>query len=145
VVQLLPNEVEIREYPPLLVAESTQNSFGQLFSYISGANAEGKKIPMTAPVITEGNTMSFILPEADGPEPTGQVELRTIPARRVAVIRFGGYITQSSYGKRLGILQQTLVTKGIQTEGAQFLMQYNDPWTPPFMRRNEVALVVSSA
>jgi hypothetical protein len=144
VVQGLSSDVEVREYPPLLVAESRQNSFGQLFNYISGANAEQKKIAMTSPVINEGNTMSFILPGDDGPEPTGQVELRTIPARKVAVVRFGGYVTQAGYEQRLAELRQTLAENSIGTEGSPFLMQYNDPWTPPFMRRNEIGLVVST-
>jgi hypothetical protein len=30
----------------------------------------------------------------------------------------------------------------ILTQGRPFLMRYNDPWTPPFMRRNEVAIEV---
>jgi hypothetical protein len=33
---------------------------------------------------------------------------------------------------------------GIATKGRPFLMRYNDPWTPPFLRRNEVAIEIST-
>jgi hypothetical protein len=39
-------------------------------------------------------------------------------------------------------LSKTLEVRGISTEGEPLLMQYNDPWTPPFSRRNEIALQV---
>ena len=39
-----------------------------------------------------------------------------------------------------GRVLDALDAHGIATRGGPFLMRYNDPWTPPFMRRNEVAI-----
>jgi hypothetical protein len=33
-----------------------------------------------------------------------------------------------------------LQANGVETTGRVFLMRYNDPWAPPFLRRNEVAI-----
>lgn len=40
-------------------------------------------------------------------------------------------------------LIKTLQNNNIETKGQPFLMRYNDPWTPPFLRRNEVAIEVN--
>jgi len=58
------------------------------------------------------------------------------------VIRFSGYMSQGSYEKNLNLLREALKDEGISTVGEPQLMQYNDPWTPPFSRRNEIALQV---
>ena len=40
-------------------------------------------------------------------------------------------------------LRQFLVEQGIQPLGDPTLNQYNPPWTPPFMRRNEIVVAVA--
>jgi len=50
---------EIRDYPALFVATSPMDdgemnrSFGQLFRFITGSNAEAEKIAMTSPVLID--------------------------------------------------------------------------------------------
>ena len=51
-------------------------------------------------------------------------------------------LTDGNYEKNLELLSKTLEVRGISTKGEPLLMQYNDPWTPPFTRRNEIALHV---
>jgi hypothetical protein len=51
-------------------------------------------------------------------------------------------MSQESYDKNLKRLRDALEGRGISTVGEPLLMQYNDPWTPPFSRRNEIALQV---
>jgi hypothetical protein len=51
-------------------------------------------------------------------------------------------MSQGSYDRNLGLLRDALEGRGISTVGEPLLMQYNDPWTPPFSRRNEIALQV---
>jgi hypothetical protein len=114
-------------------------------------SAKGEKIEMTAPVVTmntkEGMFMAFIMPQRFDmqsiPKPESSlVKLRLVEPRKLAVIRFSGYMSQGSYDKNLKLLREALEGRGISAVGEPQLMQYNDPWTPPFSRRNEIALQV---
>ena len=69
VLKLIDN-IEIREYPPVMKVKSTSkinNWFGKLFKYISGDNESGTKISMTSPVYmdkeNENYIMEFVLPK----------------------------------------------------------------------------------
>jgi hypothetical protein len=114
-------------------------------------SAKGEKIEMTAPVVTmnseKGLFMAFIMPERFDiqsiPKPlSSRVKIQLIEPRKLATIRFSGYVTEENYKKNLELLNKTLEARRISTEGEPLLMQYNDPWTPPFLRRNEIALQV---
>jgi len=154
-------EVELREYPELLLATVTglgdNTAFRLLFSYISGGNRSRKKIPMTAPVITsekiemiapvisDPNSFSFVMPLdyklEEIPEPlNSRIRIQKIPARRLAVIRFKGYARQKGVNEAKARLLSALQTNGIATVGEPSLMRYNSPWTLGFMRRNEVGI-----
>ena len=155
VLETLENGVEIRAYPEEIwattVSEDQNDAFSPLFRYISGENERGEKIEMTAPVVTmnteKGQFMAFIMPERFDiqsiPKPSSsRVKIQLIEPRKLATIRFSGYMTEGNYEKYLELLTKTLEVRGISTEGEPLLMQYNDPWTPPFSRRNEIALQV---
>jgi hypothetical protein len=155
VIETLENDVEIREYYDQIwavtLAEDQNQGFGRLFSYITGTNEDEKKIEMTAPVVTSNEdgemSMAFVMPEGFNQEGTPRpldekVKIELVKERRMAVITFSGYATEESWKRHLEILEETLEAHGIETSGDPVLMQYNDPWTPPFMRRNEVGLEV---
>lgn len=59
-------DVELRHYPEVVVAGisgfAEDVAFRYLFRYISGENTGRRKIPMTAPVISDESTMSFVMP-----------------------------------------------------------------------------------
>lgn len=150
VVQSLSSRVEIREYEEQTWIstsfENDQASFPVLASYIFGGNEEGENVAMTAPVITD-QKMSFILPagvtEYNAPIPDGQaIEFSTVPARKLAILAFTWLTPQSRVEKKTAQLLDILQEKGIGTTGRPFLMRYNDPMTPPFLRRNEVAIEI---
>ena len=71
--------VEIRFYPPVMMAKYTSKTqgsgFEKLFGYISGNNTKNAKIAMTTPVHmekkTDENSMAFVLPKkfSDGNTP----------------------------------------------------------------------------
>ena len=119
----------------------------------SGAGStKGEKIEMTAPVLSmnteKGQFMAFIMPERFDinsiPKPlSSRVKIELVEPRKLATIRFSGYVTQENYKKNLEQLNKTLENRGISTIGEPILMQYNDPWTPPFSRRNEIAVQVN--
>jgi hypothetical protein len=115
-------------------------------------SAKGEKIEMTAPVVSinteKGQFMAFIMPERfdinNIPKPlSSRVKIELVEPRKLATIRFSGYVTQENYKKNLEKLNQTLENRGISTIGEPLLMQYNDPWTPPFYRRNEIAVQIN--
>jgi hypothetical protein len=115
-------------------------------------STKGEKIEMTAPVVSmnteKGQFMAFIMPERFDinsiPKPSSsRVKIELVEPRKLATIRFSGYLTQENYKKNLEQLNKTLENRGISTIGEPLLMQYNDPWTPPFSRRNEIAVQVN--
>ena len=115
-------------------------------------STKGEKIEMTAPVVSmnteKGQFMAFIMPERfdinNTPKPSSsRVKIELVEPRKLATIRFSGYVTQENYKKNLEQLNKTLENRGISTMGEPLLMQYNDPWTPPFSRRNEIAVQVN--
>ena len=156
-------EIEFRQYPSLVLA-TTDNSpndagFNLLFAYISGSNKARDKIPMTAPVITSqkipmtspvvsnATSMSFVMPAGktreETPDPLdSRVRIVTLPEREVAVIRFTGYASPQEVDAVTSRLQDGLKKGGIETEGQPFLMRYDTPWMPGFLRRNEVAIEI---
>jgi len=115
-------------------------------------STKGEKIEMTAPVVSmnteKGQFMAFIMPERFDinsiPKPlSSRVKIELVEPRKLATIRFSGYVTQENYKKNLEQLNKTLENRGISTIGEPILMQYNDPWTTPFYRRNEIAVQVN--
>ncbi len=156
-------EIEFRQYPSLVLA-TTDNSpndagFNLLFAYISGSNKARDKIPMTAPVITSqkipmtspvvsnATSMSFVLPAGktreETPDPLdSRVRIVTLPEREVAVIRFTGYASPQEVDAVTVRLQDGLKKAGIETVGESFLMRYDTPWMPGFLRRNEVGIEI---
>ena len=165
------DDVEIREYPATVIAETTardqMTAFRRLFDYITGSNEGGESVPMTAPVkSTRGTSISMTAPvrsatTGDGdtmrmgfylpaeydmesaPKPTdADVNLREVPARTMAVVGFSWYAPGWRVEKYRSRLLHGLDATGYEPTGEPFLLRYNDPWTPPFMRRNEVAVTV---
>ncbi|WAI02170.1 SOUL family heme-binding protein [Methanogenium organophilum] len=156
-------EIEFRKYPALVLAtvESSGDNagFSLLFAYITGKNSTQNSISMTSPVITSqqiamtapvvsgATLMSFVMPQGltrdEIPEPLdSRVRISTLPGREVAVIRFRGYARHNEVAAAEGRLREGLRNVGIETVGEPFLMRYNPPWTPGFMRRNEVVMEI---
>jgi hypothetical protein len=144
-------EIEFRHYPELVLAtvDTAEDNagFNLLFAYISGSNKPREKIPMTAPVVSDAASMSFVMPaestRENVPDPLdSRVRIVTLPEREIAVIRFSGYAAQEDVDAATSRLQDGLKNVGIVTAGQPFLMRYDSPWTPGFMRRNEVAIEI---
>ena len=147
-------EIEIRHYEPSIQAVTTLAHNGQtgrgfkrLAGFIFGDNSTGESIAMTAPVQESlagpEPEMAFTMPSAyemdDLPEPRdGEVWLEEVPERTMAVISFSGWATASRIRKMQARLEATLVDQAFQIRGDWLLNQYNPPWTPPFLRRNEI-------
>jgi len=148
-------------------AEDAGNqAFPILAGYIFGKNKGEKKFAMTAPVtqtaapvrmdmtapvtqaaVADGTQVQFVLPKgvtlATAPEPIDpRVQLRLVPASTWAVIRYSGTWSQANYLEHLVELKAALQAAGVATQGEPVLARYNAPFTPWFMRRNEIWLAV---
>ena len=152
-------EVEIRDYPAFTVATTPMTdgemngSFRKLFGFITGTNEQSEKIAMTAPVLIDTakdkRTMSFIMPkkttEKGVPKPSGEsVSLGKVAAARFAVLRFSGGRTAANEEMALGKLTAWLEAGKMAAKGSAIFAYYDPPWTPIFMRRNEVMLRIEA-
>ena len=111
----------------------------------------GEKMAMTAPVETtageSGYVYAFIrerkytletLPEPLDP----RIRIREKPARYVAALRFSGFANARRYAKHREQLRTALDLDRMPRRGEFVLARYDAPFTPPFMRRNEVLVDV---
>jgi effector-binding domain-containing protein len=106
-----------------------------------------EQIEMTAPVLSDKASLAFVMPEGytteTAPEPLNEeVKIVEVPERLVAALRFSGRWTKSSFNAKSKELLNELATANLKTKGNAFAMLYNAPFTPWFMRRNEVAIEV---
>lgn len=153
------------------IGEGTGGAFRRLFGYISGDNQGDREIEMTAPVVRkraddekgakiemtvpvlqqpEGEgawRMVFVLPAAmtaeTAPVPTeDSVQVGTLPARRVAVIRFDGFLHDDNVAEARDRLIAWMAAEGLAPAGPAEVAAYNPPWTLPWFRRNEILIPV---
>jgi len=145
---------EIRDYPELTIVSTPMQkrgedgSFMRLFRFISGRNERSQKISMTTPVLmtgTESGVMSFIVPKDVArqgvPTPSNpEVTISTKPPARYAVYRFSGPSKPGPSEVAAKKLLAWVDAKHLLTSGSPspIYAYYNPPWTPGFMRRNEV-------
>ena len=146
-------------------------AFRILAGYIFGDNQAAEKMAMTAPVgsrpaddsvkmkmtapVTSapGNdeadsfTYSFVmesrysletLPVPNDP----RVRIRVVPERTMAVHRYSGTWSEDNYLKHERVLLDALADDAVATRGAPVSARYNAPFTPWFMRRNEVMIEI---
>jgi len=150
-------------------ASSGREAFPVLAGYIFGNNRESEKMRMTAPVEArpsdEGTQMAMTAPvtsirKGDDrytygfvmerkysretlPQPVDpRVRIREVPARTVAARAFSGRWTAENFLKQEKRLRSALVEDGIAAMGPLITARYNGPFTPWFLRRNEVIVEI---
>jgi len=149
--------------------QAGSQAFPILAGYIFGKNKGAQKFAMTAPVtqvampvklnmtapVTQtatpsGYLVQFVLPKdvnlASAPEPEdARVQLRAVPPTQVAVIRYSGLWSASNDAEHLAKLQAALRDANLLWQGEPIYSRYNPPFTPWFMRRNEIWLRVAES
>jgi hypothetical protein len=143
------------------------SAFRVLAGYIFGDNEPQQKMQMTAPVESrEGVRMNMTAPVTsqpsggDGPftyafvmerqytmetlpKPNNpDIRLVRRPARVMAVHRYSGGWSEARYEEHERILLDALAIDRVATTGTPVFARYNAPFTPWFMRRNEVMIEV---
>ena len=117
--------------------------------------AQSSKIAMTAPVVVEKKgaseqqqwTLYFVMPKSyrmdNLPKPNNpQVQIKEIKNKKVAVIRFSGWVDEEKLADRTAELQTWMKQEQLIAIGEPQLARYNPPWTLPWWRRNEVFIPV---
>ncbi len=145
--------------------EAVNAGFGPLARYIFARERAGAAIPMTAPVTQQGAPIAMTAPVTQQPDAGGggnwavrfvmpsrytletlpvpagaDVRLIPVPATRRAAIRFSGVATDSVIAAEQARLEAWVARRGVRPTGSPTYAYYNAPFTPWFLRRNEVWL-----
>ncbi len=148
--------------------EAIDKGFIVVAGYIFGKNISTQKIAMTTPVMQQSSekipmtvpvmqakgqnnswTLSFVMPSKYTlqtlPIPNNpDIKLKELPAKRFAVIRFSGMWTKANLNKRTSNLQEFIKSKNLVIVSEPVYAFFNPPWTPWFLRRNEIMIEVKT-
>jgi hypothetical protein len=144
-------------------------AFRKLFRYISADQRPQGKIAMTTPVIQQpvaadedagadsstahendrSYRFAFVMPAEynldDLPRPdNASIQLRSVPARLMAVRRYSGTWSEERYRKNRDQLLDAVKAAGLKTLGTPIFARYNAPFSLWFLRRNEVLIEVAA-
>lgn len=136
--------------------------FNRLAAYIFGRNVQKQVMAMTTPVFRESDghietldeasentkgvnnwTMSFVMPPSFDsitlPQPSDPlVTIQSIPAKKVATLRYTGSLNQQRISEYSQILLAWLDAQHIQCLSSPRSAAYDPPWTIRSLRRNEI-------
>lgn len=148
--------------------EAGNKAFKKLFNYISGENRSRSKVSMTAPVSQEKSgekipmtapvgqqraqdkwAVSFTMPASYTletlPVPDDlKITLRQVPARRMAAVRYTGTWSEKNYLQNKLELESWIRKQGLTAVSDPLWARYNPPFTPWFLRRNEILIPVDA-
>jgi DNA gyrase inhibitor GyrI len=148
---------DVRDYPAMTVVETSMarasdesdGSFNRLFRFITGNNETKQKIAMTTPVFVSDSqtnaTMAFVMPAKmktrQVPKPSDSaVTVRELAAGRFAVLRLSGGRSAKNETESLERLRAWMKAEGLKETSPPMYGYFDPPWTPAFLRRNEVML-----
>jgi DNA gyrase inhibitor GyrI len=152
---------QVRDYSALAVVEAPMASsgngadggFNRLFRFITGGNDTKQKIAMTTPVFMSGGgtnaAMAFVMPAklktGDVPKPKDeQLRVRELEAGRFAVLRYSGRRNTDNEAQSLERLRVWIKAEGLKELSPPIYGYFDPPWTPAFLRRNEVMIRTES-
>ena len=142
-------------------------AFKRLFNYISGNNSlqssiamtapvsqeqASQKISMTIPVSQQANNnqwaVSFMMPASYSmttiPTPKDpSITIKQVPAQYMAAIEYSGFWTQNNYQQHKNKLDEWIKQQAFTVIGEPVWARYNAPFTPWFLRRNEVLIPIA--
>lgn len=149
--------------------DAGNRAFRVLAAFISGRNSTQAKVSMTAPVVQEQASESIamtspVLQESDVdsgrhvvgfvmparysmdtlPTPSDpRIRIREIPTQVAAAKTFTGRWSEKIYQEQLADLRSSVAKAGLEIIGPPRFARFDPPWTPWFLRHNEVVLPVA--
>ena len=153
------NGIELRHYPAYVLVQVREpgdfmpagnRAFQPLVSYISGNNATGQQIAMTAPVIQEpfgeaDHLVSFVMPAdfdfESMPLPVSS-RLKIVPVGEhyAAAIKFSGGWNEQRFAAKGEELVSAVKSAGLEPVGSVYWARFDPPYKPAFLRRNEALI-----
>jgi len=153
--------IELRQYPAYVLVQVREpgdfmlagnRGFQPLVSYISGNNATGQKIAMTAPVIQEpsgeaDHLVSFVMPAdfdfESMPLPvSSRLKIVPVEAHLAAAIKFSGGWNEQRFALKGEELLTAVKSVGLEPIGSVYWARFDPPYKPAFLRRNEALIRV---
>lgn len=149
--------------------DAGNQAFRVLVAFISGRNNAQGKVAMTAPVVQERaptsiamtapvvqqspgedsnrHVVGFVMPAMFTletlPKPSDpRIRVREVPTTVAAARKFSGRWTEQIYQEQLADLRSAIAGAGLEASGPPRFARFDPPWTPWFLRRNEVVLPV---
>ncbi len=148
--------------------DAGSQAFGVLVAFISGRNSSGGKVAMTAPVVQQAASariamtspviqsgaesgrqqVGFVMPAEYTLEtlPTPQdsrITIREVPPELAAARSFTGRWSERIYTDQLAALTRGVAEAGLELTGKPRFARFDPPWTPWFLRHNEVVVPVT--
>ena len=149
--------------------EAGNQAFGVLAGFIFGRNSSREKVAMTAPVIQQqGSTriamtspvvqepgaergrqvVAFVMPAEFSvdtlPTPADpRIRVREVPPQLAVAKAFTGRWSERIYQEQLDELRGAVTHAGLEIVGEPRFARFDPPWTPWFLRHNEVVLPVA--
>lgn len=153
-------EVEVREYPQLVLAETPlrlsgegrDGGFRRLFRFISKGNARAQALPMTTPVfcrgVGEAQSMAFVMKSGASlegmPAPLDEaVRLKRRESGTFAVLRLRKGRGDRARAEAVEKMREKLKDSHWREDGSPEFAFYDPPWIPSFLERNELVWRVS--
>lgn len=143
--------------------DAINQGFKILANYIFGENTSSEEVAMTAPVLQEENMkiamtapvmqraesnhwkVNFVMPSnytmENLPRPKNSlIQLKSIPHKKAAVIRFSGIANEKSLQKHTEELKNFIKQHNLKSDLSPTYAFFNPPWTIPLLRRNEIMI-----
>jgi effector-binding domain-containing protein len=146
--------------------EAAKEGFRTLARYIFGKNTAKEKVAMTSPVnqqelqeesqkismtspvnqvkqegkkwlIQFGMPKTFTIETLPTPKDS-RIHFKNIPGKKMAAITFAGSWSDQSFDQNQEKLEKFITENGFKTKGEAIIAYYDDPFTFPWNRRNEV-------
>jgi hypothetical protein len=150
--------------------DAANRAFGLLAAFISGRNSTRGKVAMTAPVLQEQastriamtspvvqesggqpgrHVVAFVMPAEFTvdtlPTPSDpRIRVREIPTQLAAARAFTGRWSEQIYREQLSELRGAASQAGLEINGQPRFARFDPPWTPWFLRHNEVVQPVAA-
>jgi hypothetical protein len=152
-------DFSVRDYPGSLVAEvvvpglrqaALSVGINRLADYVLGGGRIGRRLPVFADGDEDGRgwRTRLLVPADAGIEALGQpedgVRLRTLPARRIAALRFAGIDSEGALDAHEAELRAWIGANGLRPAGPVVHAFYNAPFTPAPLRRTEVLIPLAA-
>ena len=150
--------------------ESIRKGFPLLAKYIFGDNKVQKeikmsspvmqnkvdniKIGMTSPVIQKSSskdmwTVQFIMPKIYNLEnlPTpnsNEIKFKEVKNKKVIAVKFSGRWNDTNIQSNINLLKEFILSNGIIVKDNYQILYYDDPFTFPWNRRNEIIFEIDN-